>query len=132
MRARPVRERRRPAGLDLLPEPVREQHRTLRVTLGRGEERVQRLADAAAGLAEARGHVRGDVGVGQTPESHRHGGAVERSLLVLEELAHQPGSEPAKTNDATSPWNWMWLRSSASISFTFVMSWNSSSTISAR
>ena len=43
-----------------------------------------------------------------------------------------PGSEPAKTNDATSPWNWMWLRRSASISFTFVTSWNSSSTISAR
>ena len=35
-------------------------------------------------------------------------------------------------NEATSPWNWMWLRRSASISFTFVMSWNSSSTISAR
>ena len=49
----PVGERRGPLRLDLLPEPVREQHRALRMPLGRRDQRVERLADAAAGLAEA-------------------------------------------------------------------------------
>ncbi len=39
-----------------------------------------------------------------------------------------PGSEPAKTYDATSPWCWMWLRSRPSSPSIRPMSWNSSKT----
>ena len=59
--------------------------------LPRVEQRIQCLPDAAACLLEAIGHVRGDVLVPQASEPHRHGRAVQRPLLVVEELLHEPG-----------------------------------------
>src|SRR5712691_481245 len=86
----PVLERRRRAFVDLLPEPVREQDGALRMPRRGLEQRVDGLAGAAARSPEAVDHERGDVLAPQPLEPHRDGGAVERPLLVLEQLLHHP------------------------------------------
>src|SRR5262249_26034781 len=85
---RPVRSRRALAGRHLLPEPVREEHRPLRVPLRGREQRRQPFAWIALGAAEAIDDVRGDVAVVQPTEAHRHRLTVERALLLLEKPPH--------------------------------------------
>ena len=74
---------------DLVPEPVREEHRALRMARGRGDERPDALAGGAVRLSKAVDDVRGDVGVGEAAEPHRHRLPVERALLRAEQLLHQ-------------------------------------------
>ncbi len=69
---------------------MREEHRPLRVALRGAQQRVQGLARGPSGRVEPLGDVRGDVGVGQAAEAHRHGRAVQRPVLRLEQQPHQP------------------------------------------
>ena len=93
---RPVGERGGAAGLHLLPEPVREQHGALRMPLRGVGKRIYGFPDAAFRLGEALYDVPGDIGVGEPAQAHRHGLAVERALLVLEQLAHQARLRPGE------------------------------------
>ena len=111
---------------------MREQHRALRMSLGRAEEWIERVADVPSRLPEPGHDVRGDVPVASRPSLIGTACAYSGRSLSSNSPRIRPGSEPANTNEATSPWNWMWLLRIASISLTFVMSWNSSRTISAR
>ena len=61
------------------------------MALRRRDQRVERVADAAARLAEAGDDVAAMSRVGEPLEPHRHRLAVQRPLLVLEQLAHQAG-----------------------------------------
>ena len=61
------------------------------MALRRLEQRVQRLADAAAGVGEPLRDVGGDVLVGEALQAHGHRGSVQRAILVLEQLLHQAG-----------------------------------------
>ena len=54
------------------------------------QQRVEGLARGPTGRVEPLGDVRGDVGVGQASEAHRHGRAVQRSVLRLEQQPHEP------------------------------------------
>ncbi len=91
MRALSELEGRRPAGGHLLPEVMGEHDDTLRMALGRLEQRPQGLADPAAGLHEPVGDVLGDVRVAEPPEPDRDGRAVQRPLPGLEQLLHEAG-----------------------------------------
>jgi hypothetical protein len=91
VRARPVVERRRLADLDLLPQPVREVDRALRVAGGCQQQRVQRLPHAPLRPAEPSRHVLRDVLVAEPLEPERDGRAVERPVLRLEQPLHHPG-----------------------------------------
>ena len=61
------------------------------MALRRAEQRVQRLPHLALARAKTRRDVLGDVLVAEAAETNRHRRAVQRRLLVLEELLHQPG-----------------------------------------
>ena len=78
-----------PAGISS-QSAVGEEHRALRMARGRRDERPDALAARAVRLPKAVDDVRGDVGVGEAAEPHRHRLPVERALLRAEQLLHQP------------------------------------------
>ena len=86
----PVLERRRRPFVDFRPQPVCEQDRALRMPRRGLEQRVDGLTGAAVRAAEAVDHERCDVLTSQPLEAHRDRGAVQRPLLVVEELFHHP------------------------------------------
>src|SRR6266545_5451519 len=96
MSALPVAESGGAARLDLVPEAVRDEHGTLRMTLRGAEDWVDAFADAPIRLAKAADDVARDVGVGESSEPHGNSLAVQRAIPFLEQLAHKPRLGPGE------------------------------------